>query len=89
MSFSRTLADAFLLIFLGHTKANCDSGPQSYQNGQGQQCYNCYNYGHRKSECPNERVMKCRNCDEIGHMSREWYVPHCCSIQEDQLTELS
>lgn len=32
-------------------------------------------FSHRKSECPNERVMKCRNCDEIGHLSKECPKP--------------
>ncbi|KAF1974139.1 hypothetical protein BU23DRAFT_118180 [Bimuria novae-zelandiae CBS 107.79] len=65
----------------GHRKADCPNGAQSAENGSGnggQQCFNCYEYGHRKSECTKERVMKCRNCEEIGHMSRDWYVstPH-------------
>jgi hypothetical protein len=27
--------------------------------------------GHRKQDCTNERVMICRNCDEVGHTGRE------------------
>jgi cellular nucleic acid-binding protein len=34
-----------------------------------------YEYGHRKSDCPNERVIKCRNCEEVGHVSRECPKP--------------
>jgi hypothetical protein len=45
-------------------------GPQPRQGGRdGQHCFSCNEYGHRKSECSTERILKCRSCDEIGHMS--------------------
>ncbi|SMR43876.1 unnamed protein product [Zymoseptoria tritici ST99CH_3D1] len=40
-----------------------------------QQCFNCWELGHNKSDCQSERKMKCRNCDEVGHQSRECSKP--------------
>jgi hypothetical protein len=31
--------------------------------------------GHRSSDCTNERVIKCRNCDERGHSGKECPKP--------------
>ncbi|KAF2450587.1 hypothetical protein P171DRAFT_142482 [Karstenula rhodostoma CBS 690.94] len=73
----------------GHRKVDCTSAPQPRQGGgDGQQCFNCYGYGHRKSECTNERVVKCRNCEELGHMSKEcpkptdWSKVQCNNCKE-------
>ena len=31
--------------------------------------------GHKASDCPNERVLRCRNCDAEGHVSKECPQP--------------
>lgn len=31
-------------------------------------------------ECPNPKVIKCRNCDEIGHTGRECPKPKDCKL---------
>lgn len=51
-------------------------------------CFNRYEVGHRKADCPNEKVFKCNNCDEIGHhrkdcpKPRDWSRVQCNRCQQ-------
>lgn len=57
-----------------HLKSEC---PQRAQGGGGggRQCYNCYEYGHSKADCPNPRKILCRNCDSPEHVARDCDKP--------------
>ena len=39
------------------------------------ECYNCYEKGHERRNCQNERKIKCFNCEEFGHVMRSCEKP--------------
>ena len=39
------------------------------------ECFNCYEKGHERRHCNNEKRIKCFNCDEIGHVMRNCEKP--------------
>lgn len=45
-----------------------------------QRCFNCNEYGHRASNCPNEKIGKrCYNCGEEGHLGGGCRTPSRCA----------
>jgi Zinc knuckle len=55
----------------GHFAKDCPDKPPPAP------CHNCGEMGHRKTECTNERVMKCRNCDECRFTSNFTVFVEC------------
>ncbi|KAH0615334.1 uncharacterized protein H6S33_000970 [Morchella sextelata] len=55
----------------GHFSRECPQGG----GGGPQVCFNCGQEGHRSSDCTNEKVIKCRNCDVFGHSARDCPMP--------------
>ena len=39
------------------------------------ECFNCYEKGHERRQCTNDKRIKCFNCDEIGHVMRNCGKP--------------
>jgi hypothetical protein len=69
LSLDNLVIPESLLTGTRHNKADCPNPRQGGGGGGGgggsdRACFNCGQTGHSKSDCTNERVIICRNCDE-------------------------